>query len=137
MSGRAVTGGQQIPQPPADPAAERGFRELLSRLDGKLDVAGGVRRIADGETTPNVDPVRHAGAWHFVTANTGATTITDLRGGREGMMVVIKFGDANTTVDFTGTDLKGNGGADWSPGDGDFMVCHHVEGEWLCNVVNT
>lgn len=71
------------------------------------------------------------------TNNAGATTITDLDDGYVGQVVMIIIGDANTTVDFTGTNLKGNAGADWSPGLNDTMQCTYNSTYWYCVVNNT
>lgn len=85
--------------------------------------------FADGDATPSV-----GGAKYFRTANTGATTIADLEEGKIGQEVRIDFDDALTTIDFTGTTLTGNGGVDWTPGNGDFMVCHFDGTNWRCQV---
>lgn len=72
----------------------------------------------------------------FVTANASATTVTALDDGYVGKEVLVKIGDANTTIDFSGTTLKGNGGIDWTPASGDFMRCVHDGTNWLCTVTN-
>jgi hypothetical protein len=41
--------------------------------------------------------------------------------GYVGQVVKIIFSTGHTTIDFTGTNLKGNGGADWSPDKNDWM----------------
>lgn len=71
------------------------------------------------------------------TANANATTITMLDNGYVGQRVTVIINDAVTTVDFSGTHLKGNGGADWSPGAGDFMTCEFDGTDWYCQVVDT
>lgn len=68
------------------------------------------------------------------TANANPTTITALDDGCKGQTVTILINDANTTIDFTGTTLKGNGGADWSPTTGDHMVCTYNGTNWYCVV---
>jgi hypothetical protein len=62
--------------------------------------------IAAGDTTPSL-----AGFRNFATANTSATTITDFDDTVAGQSYLVQL-DANTTIDFTGTNLKGNNGAD-------------------------
>ena len=69
----------------------------------------------------------------FKTANTGVT-ITMLNDGIAGKTITIIFGDSNTTIDFTGTNLKGNGGADWSPAADDHMTCVYDGTNWYCDV---
>ena len=81
------------------------------------------------DATPSVLAGRN-----FVTANTGATTITDFDDGTDGQEIVVEIGDGNTTIDFTGTNLTGNGGSDWSPADGDHMRCVYNGSAWLCEV---
>lgn len=83
------------------------------------------------DATPSV-----RGANVLVTANAVATTITDLDDGYEGQVVTVQIADANTTVDFTGTNLKGNAGHDWSPASGDAMVCTRRGSSWYCGVQN-
>lgn len=85
--------------------------------------------FAANDATPSV-----ADRYQWFTANSNPTTITALDNGIAGQEVVIKIADANTTVDFTGTTLKGNGGSDWTPGNGDFMRCTFDGTNWLCQI---
>lgn len=87
--------------------------------------------FSDQDATPSV-----ATGNFFVSENTIATTITDLDGvpREQEKEVTIVFDDANTTVDFTGTALKGNNGVDWTPAAGDFMTCQHRDGAWYCTI---
>ena len=84
---------------------------------------------ADADATPSV-----ANGAYFVTANTGATTITDLDDGVVGQVVFVEIADANTTIDFTASGLRGNVGVDWSPTTGDHMTCIYNGTDWLCTV---
>jgi hypothetical protein len=113
---RTVTG--------ATPTYVRRYNNLRSGVDQDAFVA-----MTAGDTTPSVDGCRS-----IKTANASATTVTALDDGYAGMDVVVLIDDANTTVDFTGTTLKGNGGADWSPGSGDFMRCVYNGTNWYCTV---
>lgn len=90
-----------------------------------------VATIANGDATPSV-----AAADAFKTANTAATTITAFDDAYAGKQITVIFGDSNTTVDFTGTTLKGNGGADFTATTGDHMVCIFDGTNWYCNVSN-
>ena len=83
--------------------------------------------FTDGDTTPSIKQGRT-----FITANTGATTITTLDDVSEGETIRVLFGDSNTTIDFTGTNLHGNGGADWEPNQYDSMTCTYRAGKWYC-----
>lgn len=70
----------------------------------------------------------------FKTANAGPTVITDFDDGYNGQEITVVIGDANTTIDFSATDLKGNAGSDWVPTSGDHMVCIHDGTSWFCNI---
>lgn len=69
----------------------------------------------------------------FKTANTAATTITMFDGGSDGQMINVILGDVNTTIDFTGTNLKGNAGADWTPTTNDHLTCVSDGTNWYCS----
>lgn len=83
------------------------------------------------DATPSV-----LGIETLTTANASATTITALDDGIEGQEVLVLINDANTTVDFTGTTLKGNAGVDWTPANGDFMRCRKIGSNWYCAVTD-
>lgn len=93
-----------------------------------------VQDITDADATPSV--LTTAQNKLYKTANTGATTITDFDDGRVGQVIWVVIGDANTTIDFTGTNLKGNSGADWSPTTNDHMTCVYDGTNWYCDVSN-
>lgn len=94
-------------------------------------VIPGVLRITDGDATPTM----RYGDIHK-TENTTPTTITALDDGRQGDVKTIFIGDGNTTIDFTGTTLTGNGGADWSPANGDAMRCTFDGTNWRCQIID-
>jgi hypothetical protein len=50
--------------------------------------------------------------------------------------ITVIIGDANTTVDFTGTNLKGNNGKDWAPSNGDVLTGSFDGTNWYCTVTN-
>jgi hypothetical protein len=106
------------------------------RLDDDFDIRGrlfsnNTISFADQDATPSVGSGNF-----FQTANTVATTITDFDDGVVGQRITVLINDANTTIDFTGTNLKGNAGADWSPANGDYMVCDRIGTTWYCNVID-
>ncbi|KKL57623.1 hypothetical protein LCGC14_2233570, partial [marine sediment metagenome] len=68
----------------------------------------------------------------LTTKNTVATIIKTLPDEQIGREVFVYFGDSNTTVDFTGTNLIGNNGVDWSPIEGNWMTCRFDGKNWLC-----
>lgn len=70
----------------------------------------------------------------FHTYNGNSTTITDFDGGAEGQKIIVLIQDAKTTVDFTGTNLYGNAGVDWSPTTNDWMEAFYYGGKWYCTV---
>lgn len=88
--------------------------------------------FTDGDATPYVQ-----GYSSFKTANTTPTTITTFDSPCLGQRLVVYFNDAVTTIDFSGTNLKGNAGVDWSPASDDFMTCEFDGTNWYCNVVDT
>jgi len=88
-----------------------------------------IQSISDGDATPSVN---FGSLWK--TANTNPTTITTFDDGVEGQEIKVIIDDANTTIDFTGTNLKGNGGADWSPAQYDHMTCIYDGTNWYCDI---
>jgi len=88
-----------------------------------------IQNFADADATPSV-----AQGMYFKTANTGGTTITALNDGFTGQVVIVIINDANTTVDFTGTTLKGNAGGDWSASADDQMTCVFDGTNWYCHI---
>ncbi len=63
--------------------------------------------LAVNSTSPSV-----ADGSSFVTGNTSATVITNFSGGYHGQEILVVFRDANTTLNFSSSNLKGNGGVD-------------------------
>lgn len=90
-----------------------------------------VTLFTDQDATPSVNRGRL-----FKTANTVATTITNFNDGIAGQMIRVVCNDAFTTVDFSGTNLKGNGGVDWTPIAGDNAICTFDGTDWFCTVCN-
>jgi len=81
------------------------------------------------DTTPSVS----LGTF-FKTANTAGTIISMFDDGIEGQQIKVLIQDVNTTIDFTGTNLKGNAGADWTPTTNDWMECVFDGTNWYCSV---
>lgn len=100
---------------------------MFGNLTQKAPEAFGVN-----DATPSV----YTGSKTYVTANSVATTITAFDDAITDQEIVVIIGDANTTIDFTGTTLKGNAGADWTPGNGDFMRCRFNGTNWYCDVTD-
>ena len=90
--------------------------------------------FTDQDATPSV--LTSAQNKLFKTGNTVATTITDFDDGYVGQEIWVVIGDSNTTIDFTSSGLKGNGGADWSPSSGDHMSCVYDGTDWYCSIVS-
>lgn len=86
-------------------------------LDSRYNSPGEDLTATDADATPSV-----ANAATLTTANTGATTITGLDDMTKGQEVLLIAGDANTTIDFSGTSLKGNGGSDLTLANGDAVL---------------
>ena len=91
-----------------------------------------VTSIADGDATPSV-----LSTSLFSTSNTSPTTITNFNDGFIGQEITLIIGDSNTTIDFSGSNLKGNGGIDWSPSSDDFMTCTFNGTNWYCNITES
>ena len=90
-----------------------------------------ISTFTDGDGTPSV-----IGATQFKTGNTNPTTITFFDGGIAGQEILVAFNDANTTIDFTDTNLRGNNRSDWTPSQYDHMKCFFDGSRWLCTVSN-
>lgn len=88
-----------------------------------------VTSFTDGDTTPSVYTNNV-----FKTANTGATTITTFDNSVTGQPITILFGDSDTTIDFSGTNLKGNGGVDWTASQYDVLTGVYDGTNWYCEV---
>jgi hypothetical protein len=85
----------------------------------------------DGATTPSV---RAGNLWTF--NNTGATVVTAFRDGKDGQVIYINWSDSTTTIDFSGTTLKGNAGVDFAGAATDSMICFYNGTYWYCDVVD-
>jgi len=92
----------------------------------------GFTSFTDADTTPSVQ-----GGSTFQTANTGATVISMFDDGQNGQTIFVLINDANTTIDFTGTSLEGNGLVDWTPASGDSMMCTYTGSNWYCQISAT
>lgn len=118
------------------PALPQSFSDVFNQLRQISDVLQKIDlypnnylEFTDGDTTPTVK-----GRSTFFTSNTSATTITDFDDGVKGQSITVIFGDNNTTIDFTDTNLKGNAGADWSPGVNDHLTCKKGVNYWHCAI---
>lgn len=81
------------------------------------------------DATPSV-----SGYVNFKTANVNPTTITNFDNGTDGQVIRVVITDTNTTIDFTGTNLKGNAGVDWTPAVNDSMTCVCDGTTWYCDI---
>jgi len=97
-------------------------------IEDNLGHTGVQQTFTNGDTTPSVLCDKH-----FLTANLGATIITMFDNGYRGQQIKIIFGDAVTTLDFTGTNLKGNAGVDWTPASGDWLEAVFDGTNWYCS----
>jgi parallel beta-helix repeat protein len=106
-----------------------GIWELHNIIDGDADK---VATATVNDTTPSVRNTRVL----LMPQPSPAvvTTLTALDDGVEGQVVDVHFRTAFFVVDFTGTTLKGNGGADWTPANGDMMRCVKQSTNWYCSV---
>lgn len=85
-----------------------------------LSATTAFHKLKAGEAQPEV----YKGT-RFKTDNQASqVTITNFDNAEEGNRIFILAADGgNTTFDFSNSNLKGNGGVDWTPSDGDFMEC--------------
>lgn len=81
--------------------------------------------IADGDTTPGT-----AGRERLVTANTGATTITDFDGHETGQDVWLRINDNYTTLDHAAGVLELIAGHDVVCQSGDLFHFRDIAGTW-------
>jgi hypothetical protein len=98
------------------------------RVGGRM-ITSTITTFSSGDASPSVS----AGNI-FRTANAATTTITTFHNGVAGQEIKVIFEDNKTNIDFTGTNLKGNGGTDWAPVPGDHMTCVFDGTYWYCDV---
>ena len=99
--------------------------------DNQFDKQPGFVTLVDLDTTPSV----LEGA-DFKASYTVATTIDNFTNGRKYKVIRIMFTTANHTIDFTGSNLKGNAGVDWTPKVDDHMTCWYDGANWYCDISN-
>jgi hypothetical protein len=140
------------PTPPDVPAGELPLCQILLQTSttaitndmitderpsfAKVDAASEAS-FAANDSTPSVSAF---GIEVFKTANTSPTTITDFDDGYTGQLITVIINDNNTTIDFSSSvsNLKGNGGVDWSPSQGDHLYARKSsDGSWYCSVVDS
>jgi hypothetical protein len=85
--------------------------------------------LAANSATPSV-----LGNALFVTANSSATAITNFTDGVQGQDICVRVNDANTTFDFSGSNLKGNNGVDYVATSGDLVFAKRIGSNWFCTV---
>jgi len=111
------------------------LRRTIVEMDAQIFSVSGAKAFvtfADGDTSPSV-----VAGNNFKTNNTTPspkTTIVTFDGGTNGQEIWVVFGDDNTIIDFSGTNLKGNGGIDWAPISGDHMICKFDGTNWYCSI---
>ena len=106
----------------------QGFDEPLVEDNVGVDLQCAYPTLAPNGT-PNI---RLSRRWK--TANAQPTAITDFPGGCRGKEILVVFGDAQTTLKFSGPSrLRGHGGADWRPAAGDHLrALKGDDGYWYC-----
>lgn len=109
-------------------------KATLAQLVGAFAAASPlvIAEAEEDDDTPSIEDIDV-----LVTANANATTITTFDDATEGKLFVVIIGDANTTIDFTGTNLHGNAGVDWTPDEGDFLIGVMVDDEIYCLIGDT
>lgn len=105
--------------------------------DGKVIVYGNTNNgtnnprvtLADAETTPSV-----ANYDLIVTANTGATTITNFLNGYPGKTIMVSVEDANTTI-ADGARINTLTNANLTPANGDILIFKAYVGSGATNLI--
>lgn len=77
------------------------------------------------DTTPTV-----LGKETLRTANTVATLISNFDDGEVGQEILVLVNDANTTLDFSASSLKGNNGVDWAVPNGESFRAIYDGASW-------
>ncbi|MHA1348079.1 MAG: hypothetical protein ACTSO3_16880, partial [Candidatus Heimdallarchaeaceae archaeon] len=85
--------------------------------------------LTDDSATPNV-----SASDRWLCSNSNPTTITSFPGGIAGDQKFIKFTNGNTTVDFSGTTLKGNHGVDVTFNSGEYLNMTFDGTNWDCTI---
>jgi len=85
--------------------------------------------LTDDSTSPNV-----SASDRWLCSNSNPTTITSFPGGTAGDHKFIKFTNGNTTVDFSGTTLKGNHGVDVTFNSGEYLNMTFDGTNWDCTI---
>jgi hypothetical protein len=80
--------------------------------------------FTDADTTPNV-----SASSYFLTANTGATSITDFDTMADFQLIIIQAGDGNTTLVHSAA-LVLNGAANWTMATGDTITLIYDGSNW-------
>jgi len=88
------------------------------------------KQFAPNDLTPSV-----LGGEFFITANSGSIrTITMFDNGYVGQRIHVRIGDNFTRIDFSATNLKGNGGVDYTAKKGSTLDCVFDGTQWGCTV---
>jgi len=106
--------------------------ETYGTLYSILKLSNEIVELPDGDAHPDT-----SNANVFITANTSPTTYTDFHspgGMAVSKQIVVIIGDNNSTFDFSASDLKGNGGVDWTPITDDYLVATYEGTDWQCSV---
>jgi hypothetical protein len=98
------------------------------RIGGRL-ITSNIAYFPNSDSTPSVSSGNI-----YKTFNVNSTNITMFDNGVIGQEIKVIFGDDNTKIDFTDTNLKGNRGTNWSPREGDHMTCVFDGVNWYCDV---
>lgn len=102
-------------------------------MDGFTIIDGVYKNTVQTFTAQDATPAVSGGTV-FKTANASATVITMFDSGVDGQFIWVLINDTNTTIDFTGTNLKGNAGVDWSPTTGDTLQAVFISPNWYCRI---
>jgi len=102
--------------------------------NGNFSRNGFLSTLTANSAAPTIRPPANFGGSAWKTNNSSPTAYTNFIGGYAGHNIQVFIRDSNTTVDFTGTNLKGNAGVDWVPANGDWMDCTFDGTNWSCAI---
>lgn len=134
VSGNSIVGtGASVEGIRMDAACAYSANRIVGCTSAYTGTAAPWRTLTANSATPNVADGRH-----LTTNNTAATTITNFAGAVDGQEIEVVFLDANTTLDFSASNLKGNGGVDRAMQVGDAIraVYRAAASAWYVTIID-
>ncbi|OQB41045.1 MAG: hypothetical protein BWY04_01075 [candidate division CPR1 bacterium ADurb.Bin160] len=105
------------------------LKQSIEKIDSILPISN-VSRTTTGESTPSVISVDGKQLGILLTNNSGSTTITNFLGGVDFQILIIIFGDGNTTVQ-SGANIKLNGLSNMIGATNDTLTLIYTGSLWV------